>query len=158
MISILDGDTHINKLEIGHHILNHSFWTICRKITNDENHVTIPIKSRNIDYIRYIIVVVDNPSDIISLGVSLNGIIIEYTYHELNFLLPLQCDNLYDNETDNMLKSIVRDKVESNKKILFFPFVLSPCDNKLSTKYMRTINLIIKGSNMQSVNIYISLD
>ena len=88
-----------------------------------------------LNFIEYILVVFDNQQlnkkDDADLDEKMYGLVqangydlwgrLEYIYY--NRVLPLQCENLYDSETNNLLQNMVRNKDNDNlKKVLFFPF------------------------------------
>lgn len=78
-------------------------------------------------FIEYILVVIEKELDIEKMYAVLqaNGQDLwdrqNYIFH--NKVFPLECENLYDSETNNLLQNMVRNKDNVNlKKVLFLPF------------------------------------
>jgi len=89
-----------------------------------------------LNFIEYILVVCDTDLDVDNMYALVQGNGMDlwdrqpYIYY--NKIFPLQCENLYDNETNNLLQDMVRNKDnEVLKKVLFLPFRLEKNGYKL---------------------------
>ncbi|AYV77128.1 MAG: hypothetical protein Barrevirus13_17 [Barrevirus sp.] len=122
----------LNKIQIDKYEINQLFSYSKEEISNYSHgkfRIELwPANKYKLCFLEYIIVVFDEEiSDDLCLVVQVNGRDVtsrkDYIYY--NKVLPLECENLYDIETNELLKNMVRNKDNvALKKVLFFPFRL----------------------------------
>lgn len=115
----------LNKIKINGYEINQIFVyqsenTYC---TNNKIRLDQWTASDNkFNFIEYMFIVFEGDAENIKLVVQANGFDLwsrkDYIFH--NKIYPMECENLYDSETNNLLKDMVR--TSNLKNVLFVPF------------------------------------
>jgi hypothetical protein len=135
----------VNQIKIDTYEINQLFFHQEEFLPTDTQYTSYKIKldvwqpdpaHHKLNFIEYIFVVFDiqqlNKKDDTDFDsekicglIQANGYDLwdRQSYIYYNRVLPLQCENLYDEQTNNLLQNMVRNKDNDNlKKVLFFPF------------------------------------
>lgn len=127
----------VNQIKIEKYEINQLFFHQEEFLPTDTHYTNYKIKLdvwqpdpayHKLNFIEYILVVCENEVDEnMHAKLQANGCDLwdQQSYIYYNKVFPLQCENLYDNETNNILQNMVRNKDNVTlKKVLFFPFRL----------------------------------
>ena len=98
----------------------------------------------------------------ISIVSQVNGVDLhsKKSYNYYNKIYPLETEDIYDDETNNLLKSMVRTKM---KNIMFLPYKMIKNGSLLDTDFFDNITFNFYGLNTNSskrtnrISIYIKL-
>ena len=99
--------------------------------------------------IEYLLIVLDDKlTDLedIKLVVQVNGYDIDdrFDYIFLNKIYPYRCEDLYDEETNDLLRQMVRDENGKFKNVLFYPFkrskmqtIINPSTHEVKSEHIQ---------------------
>lgn len=168
IIIIMNIHTQLSdSITIGDYIITQPFLHTSFNTLNNSNHV-VPIDYNIIDTsihsrIDYFFIVCECDSkyfDNIQITVQLCGSdymdTLNYTFH--NKILPLQCEQLYDNSTNNLLKHMARSHDDSFANILFYPLKLTSYDIPITIRSDIPIDFYIRNVEPNTnIHIYTKL-
>ena len=169
----------INKIQIGHYQINQPFLHQIEEFEHVEQennryamHLYFTTEHKYHAYIEYILITFEQdpiPENIFVV-IQANGYDLwerlEYIYY--NKIFPLQCENLYDVETNNLLHNMVRSNDPELKKVLFIPFRtakngwlldVSPklSNDQIPSNKIDTLLIRLCGLSKDNFNIYMKV-
>jgi len=146
---------YIDKLQIGTHEINQPFWHQARTtVSSDRISFSISLKDiydNGWHFVEYALIIINTEENLQSIGLftQVDGIDVYnrcgYLYH--NKIYPLEYETLSDDETNNLLRSMVRTNMPN---ILFIPLNIG-----IST--YQDLKFCMTNAVNSSIDIYIKL-
>lgn len=151
-------DKFIDKLEIEGHVINQHFWHISETIWHPSVKINItPPNENNKICMEYIIIKMDSGDVLNNIGLRIQidgkdlGDKRDRTH--LTKMHPLQCENAYDTETNNLLKDMVRKNITN---VFFIPIKITEDDIPFCLDKQK-VYLDIFNSPKVHIDIYVKV-
>lgn len=162
--------TVIDKLEVGDHVINQPFLHQSpflfqtkdeyKEITRHNIRVdTTSLPTSGLRFLEYAFITFNDCPISTCMIPKINtcALYSRQTYTYFNKIYPLQCEDLYDSETNALLKNMVRTDM---KNVFFVPFRMMKNGSLIDIENIDTLQFdIIFGENVDPpiINIYIKL-
>ena len=158
--------TIIDKLEIGDHVINQPFLYQTEYVSIPARNYKIridiaPLVNSDLCFLEYVFIIVDDcPKSIHMLPrVNMYDLHSRRDYAYFNKVYPLECENLYDIETNALLKSMVRTDM---KDVLFIPFKMMKNGSLIDVRTIDILDFDFSSNTEQSaryrtISIFIKL-